>query len=54
MSFLPQLDLSQLMGLAVFGFFTGFGSTFGIEISKYIIDKIRQNGKVLKDFGKQS
>jgi hypothetical protein len=25
------------------------GSTFGIELSKYIIDKIRKNGKALKE-----
>jgi len=31
MSFLPQLDLSQLIGLAIFGFFTGLGQ-FGNRI----------------------
>jgi len=48
MSFL-NLDIFGLIDLAVFGFFTGLGSTFGIELSKYFIDKIRKNGKVLKE-----
>lgn len=51
MNFFPDLDLAQLMGLAVFGFFTGFGATFGTELSKFMIDKIRKNGKALKELG---
>lgn len=45
MSFFPQFDFSQLIGLAVFGFFTGLGSTFGIDFSKYLIDKARENAR---------
>lgn len=36
------------MALAIFGFFTGLGSTFGIEISKYIIENLKKRGEALK------
>ena len=45
MDFFPQLELSQLVGLAIFGFFTGLGSAFAIEFSKYLIEKMKENAK---------
>lgn len=43
-----SLDFFDLLGLAIFGFFTGLGSTFGIEFSKYLLEKMKKNGELLK------
>ena len=37
---------TDLMQLAVFGFFTGLGTTFGTELAKTAIEKIRQTMKI--------
>ena len=43
-----SLDFLDLIGLAIFGFFTGLGSTFGIEFSKYLIGRLRDSRKLLQ------
>lgn len=37
----------DFLQLAVFGFFTGFGSTFGAEIARATVEKLKKrvNGK---------
>jgi len=41
----------DVLAIIIISFFTGMGSAFGIELSKFIIDKIRKNGKALKELG---
>lgn len=48
MSFFPNLDLSQLIGLAVFGFCTGFGSAAATLTVQYLHTKMKQNTEALK------
>jgi len=43
-----MLNFTDMMQIAVLGFFTGFGSTCGIEISKYIADQIKNKQKTLR------
>jgi acyl carrier protein len=40
-----DIDVVQVMAIS---FFTGFGSAFGIELSKYLIEKVKTNGKAVK------
>ena len=54
MSFFPDLDFAQLLGLAIFGFFTGFGSTLGLELAKYVLEKLKKNKELLKNHLKPS
>jgi hypothetical protein len=49
-----MIAFDDAITIIILGFFTGLGSTFGIELSHYMIEKIRQNGKALKELGKQS
>lgn len=44
-SFIPQIEMSQLVGLAIFGFFTGFGSAFATLTVHYLVEKMRENAK---------
>jgi hypothetical protein len=37
--------MSQLIGLAIFGFFTGFGSAFATLTVHYLVEKMRENAK---------
>ena len=44
-----MLNFSDMLQIAVLGFFTGFGSTCGIEISKYVAEQIKNKTEKLRE-----
>ena len=44
-----MLNFTDMMQIAVLGFFTGFGSTCGIEVSKYIAEQVKNKTEKLKE-----
>ena len=44
-----MLNFTDMMQIAVLGFFSGFGSTCGIEISKYVVEQIKIKRKKEND-----
>ena len=40
-----MLTINDTIQLALVGAWTGFGSTFGVEMAKYVIDRIKAKGE---------
>jgi len=57
-SFLPDLTFSQLIGLAIFGFCTGFGSAFATLTVQFLVTHTKKNAErsfnIVKNHTKKS
>jgi hypothetical protein len=46
-SLLPELSASQLIGLAIFGFCTGFGSAFATLTVQFLAKHTKKNAELI-------